>query len=226
VKEKTAEEKQREAEVLIGNSAGPRKRNPLVRLVTDPTYTLRVIRFALGLPTKMETEDRRVLEQTIFPYYVSLPTIKAVLFVGCDWYTKHYAKTFFRRYDYWTIDILESSRKYGSKQHIVDSVEYLDRHFPEDRFDFIVFNGVFGFGLDSKEQCEHAFGHFYTRLRPNGHFLFGYTDVPPRMPIPLESIESLRQFKKFTFPPLGTSRYATATPYRHTYEFYRKPAAN
>lgn len=226
MKTKSDEDRRRELEVLIGNAAGPRKRNAVVRLVTDPAYTVRVARFALGLPVKMATEDRRVLEEIIFPYYLSLPAIQSVLFVGCDWYTKHYAKTFFRRYDYWTIDILESSRKFGSRQHIVDSAEFIDRHFEAERFDLIVCNGVFGFGLDSKEQCEHAFEHFYTRLRQSGHLLFGYTDVPVRMPLPPESIEHLQRFQKHLFPPLGAARFVTDTPYRHTYEFYRKPQTN
>ena len=29
-------------------------------------------------------------------------------------------------------------------------------------------------------------------------------------------------FRKYTFPPLGTWRYLTDTPYRHTFDFYRK----
>jgi hypothetical protein len=222
VAEKTREQEKREAEVLIGNAAGARHRNPIVRLVSDREYAVRVVRFALHLPTKMETEDRRVLEETILPYYVSLPDIRSVLFVGCDWYTKHYGRTFFRKCDYWTIDITERARKFGSKQHIVDSIELLDRHFPPNRFDFIVCNGVFGFGLDQKEQCEYAFDHCYSRLKTNGHFLFGWTDVPSRTPIPLDSIESLKRFQRFTFPPLHTWRYVTDTPYRHTYDFYRK----
>jgi len=215
--------RQREAEVLIGNTSGARRRNPLVRILTDPQYALRAIRFALHLPTRMDTEDRRVLEETIFPYYNSLPTIRSVLFVGCDWYTRHYRQVLHVR-DYWTIDLEEGARKYGARQHVVDSLEFLDRHFEAQRFDLIVCNGVFGFGLNGKEQCERAFDHCYTRLRVNGHFLLGWTNVPARMPIPLESIDSLKRFQPFLFPPLGTARYVTQTPYFHTYGFYRRTA--
>jgi len=212
----------REAEVLIGNAAGPRRRNPIARLLTDPAFAVRAARFALGLPTKMETEDRRVLEEIVFPYYVALPDIQSVLFVGCDWYTKHYAKVFFHRHDYWTIDVAENARKYGARQHIVDSLEFLDRHVAPERFDLIVCNGVFGFGLNTQEQCERAIGNCYSRLKQHGHFLFGWTNVPARTPIPLESIESLKRFQQFSFPALGTWRYVTQTPYNHTYDFYRK----
>jgi hypothetical protein len=81
---------------------------------------------------------------------------------------------------------------------------------------------VFGFGLDTLEQCERAFAHCHSRLLPNGHLLLGWTDVPARVPIPLESIQSLSLFDPFAFPAFGTWRYVTRTPYRHTYDFYRK----
>lgn len=216
----------REAEVLVGNSEGPRHRNPLARILTDPSFALRAARFALGLPTKMDTEDRRVLEEVIFPYYRSLPEIKAVLFIGCDWYTKHYGSTFFQHHDYWTIDIAKSARKYGARQHIVDSLRFLDRHVPPERFDLIICNGVFGFGLDTLDQCEHATANCYSRLRMNGHFLFGWTDVPARVPIPIQSIHGLERFDRFTFPAFDSWRYVTRTPYRHTYDFYRKAGAD
>jgi SAM-dependent methyltransferase len=163
-----------------------------------------------------------VLEEVVFPYYVALPNLRSVLFVGCDWYTKHYAKVFFQHHDYWTIDISAQARKFGARQHIVDSLEFLDRHVPAEHFDLIVCNGVFGFGLNEREQCEHALANCYSRLRHNGHFLFGWTDVPARVPIPLDSIHSLERFERFAFPAFGNWRYVTNTPYRHTYDFYRK----
>jgi len=35
-------------------------------------------------------------------------------------------------------------------------------------------------------------------------------------------VSSRALFRKYTFPPLGTWRYLTDTPYRHTFDFYRK----
>src|SRR5215468_7653391 len=99
--------KDREAEVLRGNAGLPTAastKSPLKRLLTDPGYAMRLMRFALHLPTRMETEDRRVLENVIFPYYRALRGLKSVLFVGCDWYTRHYERAYFRGTDYWTID--------------------------------------------------------------------------------------------------------------------------
>jgi len=86
----------------------------------------------------------------------------------------------------------------------------------------IICNGVFGWGLDRREQCEAAFSQCYSRLRNDGHFLFGWDDVPRRTPVPLATLSSLTRFRPYDFPPLGTSRYVTDTQYRHTYAFYRK----
>ena len=198
------------------------QRSTAVRLLTDWTFTLRAVRYALGLPTPMRTEDRRVLEQVIFPYYASRADIRSVLFVGCQWYTRHYGRTFFPTHDYWTIEPDEKARKYGGRRHVVAPLERLDAFFPEGRFDLIVCNGVYGFGLDAPEQCEIALGHCHSRLRQDGHMVFGWNDVPACGPVPLASIQSLARFRRYTFPAFGSWRYATATPYRHIYDFYRK----
>ena len=198
-------------------------RNRLLRLLTDREFAVRAVRYALRLPTPSRTEDRRVLEQVIFPYYVSRGDMRSVLFVGCDWYTRHYEKAFFRGRNYWTLEPLEGARKFGSKRrHIVAPLERLDEHFPEGYFDLIIANGVYGFGLDGREQCEAAFAHSHSRLRDGGHLIFGWNDVPQRRPVPLDEISSLKRFKPWTFPGFTSSRVLTDTPHRHVYEFYVK----
>jgi len=218
-------QRMREDEVLRGNAklaTSASSRGTLTRLLTDWSFTSRVVRYLVHLPVRMETEDRRVLEQVIFPYFGTLPTMHSVLFVGCDWYTRHYPQTYFRGKDYWTIDPASGQRKFAGKQHIVGALERLDDFFPPERFDLIVCNGVYGFGLDTREQCERAFDLCQSRLKSGGHFVFGWDDVPARTPVPLTEIASLQRLPAFPFPPLGSSRYVTNTPYRHTYDFYRK----
>src|SRR5215831_3432238 len=63
-------------------------------------------------------EDRRVLEQIIFPYFLNDQSFRSVLFVGCDWYTRGYNKIFEAQKKYITIDADPDKRKYGAKQHI------------------------------------------------------------------------------------------------------------
>jgi hypothetical protein len=200
----------------------PRHRSVLIRLVTDGSFAMRAIRYALRLPTPLTTEDRRVLERVIFPYYSSRPDIRSVLFVGCEWYTSHYNRAFFHDHDYWTIEPSAQSRKHGGPRHVVAPLERLSEFFRDGYFDLIICNGVYGFGLDSLEQCEAAFTQCHSRLRAGGHLVFGWTDVPARTPVPLESIGSLNLFNRFVFPPFDSWRYVTDTPYAHTYDFYCK----
>jgi len=215
----------REQQVYLGNARLPTAasgRSALVRLLTDPGFAVRAVRYALGLPVRMATEDRRVLEQLIFPFFRDLPEVHNVLFVGCDWYTKHYQRTFFRAKNYWTLDFNPAARRFGAAQHVQAPLEQLTRHFPAGTFDLIVCNGVYGFGLDAPAQCEAAFEQCHLCLAPNGYFVLGWNAIPARDPVPLAQIAALDRFQKFTFAPLGTWRYLTETSYRHTYDFYRK----
>jgi SAM-dependent methyltransferase len=193
-------------------------------MLTDGAFRARAVRFLLGLPTPLDTVDRKVLEQTVFGYFLALPDVRSVLFVGCDWYTRHYAQAFFSSTNYWTIDPAESARRFGARQHIVAPLEELDRHFPDRYFDLILCNGVYGYGLDTHQQCEQAFAQCYSRLVSGGYFVLGWDDIASRTPVPLEEIASLQTFGRFVFPPLGSWRYTTDTAYRHTYDFYFRPS--
>jgi SAM-dependent methyltransferase len=205
----------------IGEPAGE-KWKMLVPFFTEHGFAARVLRKRLGLPTPLNTTDRIVLEQVIFPHYSQDPAIKTMLFVGCGTYTAHYQRRFFPHKNFWTIEPDPGAARHGARQHIVAPLEELERHFPANHFDLIICNGVFGWGLDRHDQCEAAFSQCHSRLANDGHFLFGWDDVARRTPVALETISSLARFRQYTFPALSTSRYVTDTPYRHTYAFYRK----
>ena len=193
----------------------------VTRLLWDPKFQVRVARFLLGRPMPLEGRDRTILETIIFPYFRYLPGVQSVLFVGCDWYTAHYEDAYFAGKDYWTLDPAPGARKFAGRQHVVAPLEELGKHFPPQRFDLIVCNGVLGYGLDALRQCESAFDQCRTRLTPDGFLVLGWDDIAERTPVPLAAIQSLRAFSRFDFPPLGTWRYLSDTPYRHTYDFYR-----
>jgi SAM-dependent methyltransferase len=194
-----------------------------MRFLTDPAYTSRVLRYLVGLPTPLRTTDRLVLETTMFDCFRSCADIGSLLFVGCDWYTRHYERVYFSAKNYWTIDPAARARKFGARRHVVAPLEKLDQHVPPRYFDLIICNGVYGYGLDTREQCERAFDQCYRALSPGGQLVLGWDDIPQRRPTPLAEIESLRRFTRREFPPFGTWRYVTATPYRHTYDFYCVP---
>jgi hypothetical protein len=179
----------------------------------------------LRMRAPLRTEDRRVLEQVIFPHYGRDPRIKTVLFVGCDWYTAHYQRSHFPAHDYWTLDSDAARRRYGAKQHVVAQLEELDRYFPRGCFDLIICNGVYGWGLNRAEDCDVALSQCHVCLADLGHLLFGWNDVPARDPAPLSSVRSLALFAPYSFPAFGAWQYLTDTPWRHTYHFYQKRKA-
>jgi hypothetical protein len=181
-----------------------------------------VVRNWLRIDSPMRTEDRRVLEQIIFAQYSGDSRIKTVLFVGCAWYTAHYQRRYFAAHDYWTIDPDATCRRFGAEQHIVARLEDLGRYFPRGFFDLIICNGVYGFGLNRAEDCELAISQCHICLADGGHFLLGWNDMPQFDPAPLSHVASLSRFSPYSFPTLGTWRYPTATPIRHTFYFYQK----
>jgi SAM-dependent methyltransferase len=185
---------------------------------------IREIKSLFGVESYLRNEDRRVLEQVIFPSFLEADRYGDILFVGCHWYTQGYNKRFEeRKKNYWTIEIRPAMRKYGAKQHIVDAMQNIGKHFKPDSLDLILCNGVFGWGLDARPDVEQAFQACYECLRPGGVLVIGWDDIDERRPFPLEECASLRQFQPFVLNPLGTDRYATDTPWQHTYNFYVKP---
>ncbi len=180
------------------------------------------VRNSLGLTIPIKTDDRRVLEQVILPYLAAQPNTHQVLFVGCEWYTRHY-KNFFKGKEYWTIDFDPHKSGYGSKdRHIADSIENIGTYFTENYFDVIICNGVFGWGLNTKEQTQNAFGGCYKILRSGGQFVFGWNDIPEAKPFHPEECTALRQFNSYIFPPLGATQHIPITSNGHTFNFYVK----
>jgi SAM-dependent methyltransferase len=179
-------------------------------------------RDVLGINNHLYTEDRRVLEQIIFPFFIRSQQYHTVLFVGCQWYTRSYNRSFEQRHDFWTLEPNHSQRKYGAKQHVIDSLQNLRRSFKDGSFDLIFCNGVIGFGLDTMSDAEQAFQACYNALCVGGVLVIGWNDIARRRPFELDQCRSLGSFKSFIFPPFGASIYKTNTPNRHTYNFYEK----
>src|SRR5262249_51488498 len=109
---------------------------------------MRDIKHMFGVKTLLNTEDRRVLEQIIFPHFLNDQSFRSILFVGCDWYTRDYNNIFEAQKKYITLDPDLGKRKYGAKQHIPDKLQKLDRYFNSGSLDLILCNGVYGFGLN------------------------------------------------------------------------------
>jgi hypothetical protein len=176
---------------------------------------------AAGVDFRMKTEDRRILEGTILPAIAQSPEYKRVLFIGCDWYTRGYQRLFAAR-DYWTMEIDPAKSKYGARQHIVDTAENLALHFRPGSLDFIVCNGVIGWGLDDRAGIEKMLESCWICLREKGVLMIGWNDVPEHSPVALSDLDALKKFQPYIFPELGKSELLTDSDLRHTYNFYVK----
>lgn len=173
-----------------------------------------------GVGPKLKEQDRLVLETAIFPYLRGRDDIQRVLFVGCHWYTWHYNKTFAAK-DYTTLEIDPARKRYGAKQHIVDSVENVTDHFAEGSLDAVLLLGVIGWGLDDPQAADRSVAGIHRCLRPGGVLIIGWDDVPEHRPFPIGSMPALAQFEPWTFPPLDTSQFVCKEQdLRHTFDFY------
>jgi hypothetical protein len=183
---------------------------------------VRDVKSIFGLDSYLRNADRYVLEQIIFPYFLCREQYRHILFVGCHWYTKGYNGYFEGTKNYLTIDVDPSKAKYGARRHIVDGMQNLTRHFHAGAIDLILCNGVFGWGLDAKEDVEKGFQGSFDCLRGGGVLVVGWDDIDERRPFYIEECVSLSKFTPMHFVPLGTTRFVTDTPYRHTFDFYVK----
>jgi len=176
---------------------------------------------AFGADLRMKTADRAVLENIILPWFAQDARFQRVLFVGCDWYTKGYSKLFAAR-EYWTLEPNPHRRKFGATRHVQDVGQNVVHHFTPASLDVVFMNGVFGFGLNDRQGTEETIAGMHECLRDDGVLVFGWNDIPQNRPFPLDEIESLKRFRPFVFPPLGTAEERVAVANRHVFSFYAK----
>jgi hypothetical protein len=173
------------------------------------------------MPSYLKNADRQILETTILPYFATSQEFTKILFVGTAWYTEGY-KQIFQTKNYSTIEIDPSQAKYGSSQHIIDSIAHVHHHFRPNELDLIICNGVFGWGLNAKPEVESTFTECFHCLWPGGVFVLGGNDRPEHRPFPLDELKSLKLFQPWVLPPLATAQYRTTNPNCHTFNFYSR----
>ncbi len=173
----------------------------------------------LAVDARLRTRDRRTLE-TILRYYAREPSDAPVLFVGCAWYTRRYARLFSDD-AYITLDVDPAKARFGASRHIVASLESVGTYFENGELRTIICNGVFGWGLNARENVIRAFEACSRCLTAGGHLVLGWNDVEERRPFhPHEAVAAL-DFERFNFPPFGVAEYQVAGALRHTFSFYR-----
>lgn len=181
-----------------------------------------LIRF--GIDVRKKRADRKLLEQVIFPELLRTPDYQRILFVGCAWYTLHYPNIF-RDRDFITMEISPGEAQYGAKKHIIDSCENIGQHFQPDSLDVVIFNGVYGCGLNELSAIHRTLSAIHESLRSNGLFIFGWNDLPPMAPYRIEELNGLNAFTPYAFPPLQKAIHESDSKNRHRFHFYRKEPA-
>lgn len=159
------------------------RRHLIISIWYRLTKTIRQALMFIGVDFYLHTEARRILDAVILSYFSHRIDLSKVLFIGCDWYTRGYRRRFFSRKDYWTLDIDPHKKRYGSKQHIIDSVASVQDHFQEGQLDLIICNGVFGWGLNDRSEVDMAFHGCHMCLRDGGVFILGWNDIPQGRPL-------------------------------------------
>lgn len=178
-----------------------------------------LIRF--GIDVRKTRADRKLLEHVIFPELLRTPEYQRILFVGCAWYTLHYPKLFHGR-DFITMEISPNEAEYGAATHIVDTCENIAHHFQPNTLDVVLFNGVYGCGLNELNAINKTLAAIHQSLRANGLFVFGWNDLPEMAPYRIEELTGLNAFVPYTFPSLNKSIYESDIKNRHRFHFYRK----
>jgi SAM-dependent methyltransferase len=172
-----------------------------------------------GVPLRLSSPDREVLEREILPYFASRDEFRRVLFVGCDWYTRRYERLFAGK-EYITIEVDAARRPFGAKRHIVASLADLGEHVAAGGLDLVLCNGVFGWGLDAPDEASRAFAACAACLRPGGVLMLGWDDVAEHRPFDPLTLSALSALHGWQFPPFESSRRTVGT---HVYDFFAKP---
>lgn len=184
------------------------------------------VRRALGLQARLDTPDRRLLEEVILPYYGARDEVRCVLFVGTHWYTAHYAR-YLPNARFITLDIDPAQARYGGTGgHLIASVTEVDRHLAPGSVDLVVLNGIFGWGLNRRDDAEQALRALHRVMRAGAELVVGWNDVASRRPFPFGELRALQAYEPVVCPPLGRTVVDSGSDNGHRFEFYRKrPAA-
>jgi SAM-dependent methyltransferase len=190
-----------------------------------PAREVRDLLLRVGCWRGLKDPDRRVLEGTLFPFLLSRPDVRRVLFVGCHWYTWHYKRIFAGR-EFITIDCDPERARYGGHRHVVDSAANVADHFAAGSLDIVLFLGVIGWGLDDLPTAEVAVAGMHRCLRPGGLLVVSVDEVPEHLPFEVSAIAALRGFEPVALPAFGTTWHRCDDAMRHTFYFFRKPGSD
>lgn len=177
---------------------------------------------ALGFGNLLRSNDRRMLEDRVLRALAGKRPALDILSIGVRPYTQGY-EALLAGQRYRTLDIDPAAAPYGSSQgHVVASVGDADGHFTPCSFDVVLMNGVFGWGLDRRDEVEAAVLTLHRLLRPGGLLVVGWNDVALRRPFAFSELQALAGFEAHCFEDVATPALALGGIRRHRFEFYKK----
>ena len=170
----------------------------------------------------LNSGPRRCMEYRIFPYFHANSDIQNILLVGVAECTRHYEDYFKDKKLVYTIDIDPEKAVSGIPgRHITDTVENIDKYFPDPTFDAVLMNGVYGWGMNDEASLIRSLEKVRKVLKKGGVLLFGWDKVPKYDPIDLDSKPYFKDFEKFRIT--GVERVELDNKHHHIFDFYRKP---
>lgn len=164
-----------------------------------------------------------MLEREILATFAADVAVQRALFVGVQWYTKHYAALFTGKV-FASIDPEARLTPFGGEPHAVGSVQDLATHFPGFIFDAIVMSGVIGFGLNDPSEVDKALAACASALRPGGWLVLGVNPLKPTHVDPSKSPASCA-FAPCRFGARNLERIDVTLPFRerqHTFLFWQR----
>lgn len=171
--------------------------------------------------TAIRQPDRLWLERVLFYHLRREKDPDKVLFIGAAAYTRWYHRLF-KKAALESIDVDESVARHGSPtRHVVGSCTELPRYWTQGYFDAVVFNGVYGWGVNGEDELRRTFRGIRHVLRPGGMLVFGYNEEPELDPLHVLDNRA-RYFSDFDSAPLAGMWIVGFERYRHhTYLFFR-----
>lgn len=175
---------------------------------------------ALPGTRRIASADRALLENRFLAGWAADPAIRSLLFVGCEWYTHEYAAMFGpERSRFRTIDVDPTKARYGAAGHLVAPLQDVAGHVAPASVDVVVCNGVYGWGIDDRDELARAFAASHRVLRAGGTLLLGWNDVPALAPFDPSEVAFAAGFAADERAGDGW-RVRTDTPTRHTFDLY------
>jgi hypothetical protein len=116
-----------------------------------------------------------------------------VLFVGVRAYTRSYEQWFVAAgAEFWTTDIDPAAARYGAEgRHRAGDISKADQLFPQARFDLVILNGIFGWGVDDPRHMDATLVALHAILEKDGLLLVGWNHDRSPDPDTLPAMQTL-----------------------------------